>query len=144
MGLKAKLKTKSEEEKNEELEAEKKEVLEGAIARGKETEQEPDAESTEDTEVNDEEEYNSSQLTFEEELAIQERQRKEEETGANTDRLRIATSLVSRLFNLDNSYSVSKFDDKGKVMNLTMENREFAINIQIKDSGRHGLTVYED
>lgn len=73
--------------------------------------------------------------------AVKEQENKVEETGANTERLQLATNLVSSKFNLDDSYRVSKFDDKGKVVNLTLENGEFIVAVTIKDSDRHGMIV---
>ena len=63
------------------------------------------------------------------------------EESADTQRLQLATNLVSGKFNLDPSYSVKKFEDKGKVVNLTLENNEFIINVTIKDSDRHGMYI---
>ena len=73
--------------------------------------------------------------------AVKEQEKKVEETGANTERLQLATNLVSSKFNLDDSYRVAKFDDKGKVVNLTLENGEFIVAVTIKDSDRHGMIV---
>lgn len=73
--------------------------------------------------------------------AVKEQEKKVEETGANTERLQLATNLVSSKFNLDDSYRVVKFDDKGKVVNLTLENGEFIVAVIIKDSDRHGMIV---
>lgn len=73
--------------------------------------------------------------------AVKEQENKVEETGANTERLQLATNLVSSKFNLDDSYRVAKFDDKGKVVNLTLENGEFIVAVTIKDSDRHGMIV---
>ena len=61
--------------------------------------------------------------------------------GADTQRLRLATNVVSSKFNLDSSYRVTKFDDKGKVVNLTLENENFTISVTIKDSERHEMIV---
>ena len=72
---------------------------------------------------------------------VKEQEKKVEETGANTERLQLATNLVSSKFNLDDSYRVAKFDDKGKVVNLTLENGEFIVAVTIKDSDRHGMIV---
>ena len=77
-------------------------------------------------------------ITEEEKEAIQKSEEKKKEQSADTRRLQLATNVVSSQFNLDPSYSVSKFDDKGKVVNLTLENSDFIINVTIKDSERHG------
>ena len=80
-------------------------------------------------------------MTEEEKEAIQKSEEKKREQSADTRRLQLATNVVSSQFNLDPSYSVSKFDDKGKVVNLTLENSDFIINVTIKDSERHGMHV---
>ena len=80
-------------------------------------------------------------MTEEEKEAIQKSEEKKKEQSADTRRLQLATNVVSSQFNLDPSYSVSKFDDKGKVVNLTLENSDFIINDTIKDSERHGMHV---
>ena len=80
-------------------------------------------------------------MTKEEKDAIQKAEENKTEQSADTRRLQLATNVVSSQFNLDPSYSVSKFDDKGKVVNLTLENSDFIINVTIKDSERHGMHV---
>ena len=80
-------------------------------------------------------------ITEEEKEAIQKSEENKKEQSADTRRLQLATNVVSSQFNLDPSYSVSKFDDKGKVVNLTLENSDFIINVTIKDSERHGMHV---
>ena len=80
-------------------------------------------------------------MTEEEKEAIQKSEEKKKEQSADTRRLQLATNVVSSQFNLDPSYSVSKFDDKGKVVNLTLENSDFIINVTIKDTERHGMHV---
>ena len=80
-------------------------------------------------------------MTEEEKEAIQKSEEKKKEQSADTRRLQLATNVVSSQFNLDPSYSVSKFDYKGKVVNLTLENSDFIINVTIKDSERHGMHV---
>ena len=80
-------------------------------------------------------------MTEEEKEAIHKSEEKKKEQSADTRRLQLATNVVSSQFNLDPSYSVSKFDDKGKVVNLTLENSDFIINVTIKDSERHGMHV---
>ena len=61
--------------------------------------------------------------------------------GANIKRLELATGVVSDQFNLGDDYTVNKFDDKGKVVKLTLENSDFVIAVTIKDSERHGMNV---
>lgn len=80
-------------------------------------------------------------MTEAEKEAIKNAEETAEQEGANTERLRLATNVVSGQFNLDPTYKVSKFDDKGKVVNLTLENHDFIISVTIKDSERHGMSV---
>ena len=80
-------------------------------------------------------------MTTEEKEAIQKEEQRVMQDSANTKRLELATGIISRKFNLDSDFRVSKFDDKGKVVNLTLENSDFIINVTIKDSERHGMHV---
>ena len=80
-------------------------------------------------------------MTEEEKEVIQQSEEQKTEQSADTRRLQLATNVVSTQFNLDTTYSVSKFDDKGKVVKLTLENKEFIIDVTIKDSDRHGMYV---
>lgn len=80
-------------------------------------------------------------MTTDEKEAVVKAEEKKEADGASTERLRLATQVVSEKFNLGNDYKVNKFDDKGKVVNLTLENSEFTIAVTIKDSERHGMHV---
>ena len=75
--------------------------------------------------------------------AVKEKENKVEETGANTERLQLATNLVSSKFNLDDSYSVTNFKDGGKSLDLTLESKDFVLSVKIKDSARHGLVFDE-
>ena len=87
------------------------------------------------------EEVNQEVMTQEEKEAIIKKEERVKEAGANTMRLELATSLVSSQFNLDENYKVTKFDDKGKVVNMTLENSDFIISVTVKDSDRHGMYV---
>ena len=80
-------------------------------------------------------------MTMAEKEVIKETEERQAEESADIQRLQLATNLVSNKFNLDPSYSVKKFEDKGKVVNLTLENNEFIINVTIKDSDRHGMYI---
>lgn len=82
-----------------------------------------------------------STMTQEEKEVIQKDEEKRTQESADTRRLQLATNVVSSQFNLDPSYDVKKFDDKGKVVNLTLENKDFIVNVTIKDSERHGMHV---
>lgn len=83
-------------------------------------------------------------MTQEEKEAIQQAEVIEMKEGANTKRLQLATKVVSNHFDLNPTYSVSKFDDKGKVVSLTLENRDFIISVTIKDSDKHGMNVEKE
>ena len=80
-------------------------------------------------------------VTQEEVEAIETAEEKRREEGANIKRLELATDVVSSQFNLGDDYTVNKFDDKGKVVKLTLENGDFVIAVTIKDSERHGMFV---
>ena len=80
-------------------------------------------------------------MTQEEKEAIQKEESKRIEDGANTKRLELATGVVSSQFNLDSDYRVTKFEDKGKVVNMTLENGDFILSVTIKDSDRQGMYV---
>ena len=60
---------------------------------------------------------------------------------ATTKRLNLLLGIVSQKFNLGDDYHVCQFNDKGKVMNITLENEDFAVAVTVKDSERHGLVV---
>ena len=89
------------------------------------------------------EEVKETAMTADEKEAIQKAEEEKTNESADTQRLQLATNVVSSKFNLDPSYSVKKFDDKGKVVNLTLENKDFILNVTIKDSERHGMCVFE-
>lgn len=80
-------------------------------------------------------------MTEAEKEVIQRVEEEKELDSADTQRLQLATNIVSGKFNLDPSYHVKKFEDKGKVVNLTLENNEFILNVTIKDSDRHGMYI---
>ena len=80
-------------------------------------------------------------ITEEEVEAIKADEVRKRLLGANTERLELATGIVSNQFGLDDDYRVNKFDDKGKVVKLTLENSDFVIAVTIKDSERHGMYV---
>lgn len=62
-------------------------------------------------------------------------------SGASSERLNLLLGLVSQKFGLDDTYAVCQYNDKGKVMNITLENAEFSVAVTVKDSERHGLYV---
>ena len=64
------------------------------------------------TEVVEETVEETPVVTQEEKEAVEKQEAKQEEEGADTQRLRLATNLVSSKFNLDPTYRVCKFDDR--------------------------------
>lgn len=60
-----------------------------------------------------------------------------EENGATTDRLKQTTNLLCKMLNLDESYRVTGFTDKGKVIKETFENDDLIIQVTIKNSENH-------
>lgn len=62
-----------------------------------------------------------------------------EDEVANTTVLDKATDLVSEIFGLDKNYSVTKFESKGQRVKLELENRDFIVNVTIKDRYPYGL-----
>lgn len=67
--------------------------------------------------------------------------RKAVETGATSGRLDLFLGMVSQKFGLDETYTVRAFNDKGKVMNITVESEDFSVTVTVKDSERFGLFV---
>lgn len=63
------------------------------------------------------------------------------EDNTSTKRLELAVGIVSRNFNLNSDYRVTKFNDKGKVVDITLEGDDFIISATIKDSDRQGMYV---
>lgn len=62
-------------------------------------------------------------------------------SGASSERLNLLLGLVSQKFGLDDTYAVCQFNDKGKVMTITLENADFNVAVTVKDSERYGLYV---
>lgn len=84
-------------------------------------------------------------LNQDEVVVIKENEKNLEDTGASTEKMRKTTALLSNLFNLNESYRVTTFDDKDKVVKASFENRDFTVTIQVKDCYKQGLAfTYED
>ena len=58
---------------------------------------------------------------------------------ATVERLMTATHLVSKQFGLDSSYHCTKFNDKGRVIELTLDGEDFVVAVTIKNSEAHGM-----
>ena len=78
-------------------------------------------------------------LTRQESEALIAQKEADKEAGASTAKLEKATALLSAKFNLDGDYKVTNFNDKGKNIKVTLENKDFVLSVDIKDSARHGL-----
>lgn len=59
--------------------------------------------------------------------------------GADMQRLKQTTALISDKFNLDNDFVVKNFDDKGKVIKETLEGKDFILTVTVKDSDKHHI-----
>lgn len=82
-------------------------------------------------------------ITPEEKTAIAEDEQKSIDASASMERLRLATRIVSEKFGLDEEYAVTKFNDKGKVVDITLENAEFIVSCTIKNSEAQGMYIPE-
>lgn len=80
-------------------------------------------------------------ITSAEIKAIQDDEQKRFDNSASVQRLQLATRIVSEKFGLDDEYSVTKFNDKGKVVELALENSQFIVAVTIKNSEVQGMTV---
>ena len=54
-------------------------------------------------------------------------------------RLTNATTVVKGIFHLGDDYAVTKFNDKGRSVDLTLNNREFTISVTIKDTEMYSI-----
>lgn len=72
-------------------------------------------------------------------LAEKKQEEQKEAEGANMQRMKQTTALLSGKFNLDNEYVVKNFDDKGKVIKETLEGKDFILTITVKDSEKHNI-----
>jgi enoyl-[acyl-carrier-protein] reductase (NADH) len=52
---------------------------------------------------------------------------------ASVDKLNKVTEIVSDKFGLDNTYHVTKFNDKGNKVELTLENLEYIVAVTLKN-----------
>ena len=80
-------------------------------------------------------------ITSAEIKAIQNDEQKRFDNSARVQRLQLAARIVSEKFGLDDEYSVTKFNDKGKVVELALENSQFIVAVTIKNSEVQGMTV---
>ena len=82
-------------------------------------------------------------MTAEEIEAVHEDEQKRLDASASMERLQLANRIVSEKFGLDDEYTVTKFNDKGKVVELTLENSEFIVACTIKNSEAQGMYIPE-
>lgn len=61
------------------------------------------------------------------------------EEVASSQRLALATRIVSERFGLDSEYAVTKFNDKERVVEITLANPDFIVAVTIKNSVAHGM-----
>lgn len=60
-------------------------------------------------------------------------------SGATAERLDLLLNLISPRFGFDDTFTVRKFDDKGKVISVTLENPDFVVAVTVKDGDQYGL-----
>lgn len=58
-------------------------------------------------------------------------------SAVSSERLNSATALVSRVFNIPEGFSVTKFNDKGKVIEVSLDGDDFIVSVTIKNSEKH-------
>lgn len=61
------------------------------------------------------------------------------EGAVSMEVLNRSVRLVSDVFQLDESYSVVGFSDKGNTVKVSMENHEYSVVIEVKNKSAHGL-----
>lgn len=78
-------------------------------------------------------------MTEDEAVALAKDETKRFDASASMERLQLATRIVSEKFGLDDEYHVTKFNDKGKVVDITLEGAEFILSCTIKNSENQGM-----
>ncbi len=78
-------------------------------------------------------------LTSDEKKIIKEDEIARIETSASFERMALANRLVSEKFGINEDYSVTKFNDKGKVVDITLEGSDFIVAVTIKNTETHGM-----
>ena len=63
----------------------------------------------------------------------------EEISVANTKKMEMATQLLASQFNIDESFYLTKMDDKGNTMILGFANNDYSVTIKIKNVEEMGL-----
>ena len=58
---------------------------------------------------------------------------------ANTKKMEMATQLLASQFNIDESFYLTKMDDKGNTMILGFANNDYSVTIKIKNVEEMGL-----
>lgn len=61
-----------------------------------------------------------------------------------TEKLNLFLGFCTRKFNLDDTYTVQAFSDKGKKLSIVMENHDVVVAVTVKDAERQGLVTSRD
>lgn len=62
-----------------------------------------------------------------------------EVTVASTAKLQLANELLAHQFNIDDTFYVTKVEDKGHSMTLGFANKDYEVTIKIKDTDEMGI-----
>lgn len=82
----------------------------------------------------------SDNINEDEKTAIAEQ---ENVSVASTDKINTAIELLAHQFNIDDTFYVTKVDDKGKSLTLGFANLDYVVTIKIKDTEEMGLVPPE-
>ena len=75
-------------------------------------------------------------ITVEEAEAIE----KDNEVAlASTEKIALANELLARQFNIDDTFYVTKVDDKGHTLTMGFANKDYDVIIKIKNTDEMGL-----
>jgi hypothetical protein len=78
----------------------------------------------------------SENISEEEKTAIAEQ---ENVSVASTEKIALANELLAHQFNIDETFHVTKVDDKGKSLTLGFANLDYEVTIKIKDTEEMGI-----
>lgn len=78
--------------------------------------------------------------TFANEIgALKEQRLIDIEESANTDRINAVLMKVREVFKVNDTFSVIAFKDKGKTIEIGVENEDYVCTFLMKDTEKHGL-----
>lgn len=60
-------------------------------------------------------------------------------TLASTEKIALANELLAHQFNIDETFHVTKVDDKGKSLTMGFANLDYEVTIKIKDTEEVGI-----